>query len=80
VLLPDPSIGGRNKGDVRFLAELSSESMLDDGILYERDHTGSLVPAVVERIVKKIEQNGAIEEYQKADLVRESKRNTNSPY
>ena len=80
MLKPDPSTGDLNKGNVRFLTEISVESNLDGGIIYERDHTGSLVPADVERIVKKIEQNGVIEEYQKADLVRESKRNTNSPY
>lgn len=80
MLQPDPTTGDFNRGNVRFLAEISSESMLDDGIIYERDHTGSLVPADVERIVKEIERSGNIEEYQKADITRESKRNSNTPY
>ena len=76
----DPRTGNLNQGQVRFMTELTRDSSPELDMMWERDHTGSSVPVDVEKIVKELEKNGFTDEYNKSDIIREAKVNTNEPY
>lgn len=79
-LLQSDPITGKVSDEVKFMTELSSDTRLSSGLVYELDKHGSVCPANAERIVKEMEAAGFTDEYQKSDTAREWRENSNGPY
>ena len=67
----DPTTGNLNQSKVRFMAELTHDSMPEIDSMWERDQLGNACPVDAERIVKELEANGFVDSYSKADISRE---------